>query len=578
MKNFRFQIADEVAGDWSPGGSPTWRVGDGQHFFVATWSDAGADYGWFGIYHDALSHLREQAAALAQRITQWTQRPGQGFRLATLSTQTPGWGLARGRADRIQVWRDPIGRLPLFWCRRRAGLEWGTRPAVLRGFSTEMRHARVEKFLRWDCDSGRDDFWQGTNRLRPGESITVQGGSKPTFTNWWFRPVAALRSAEPIAQQVGDLLTNALVDSTTRGGRLVSQSGGIDSTLLLALMVEAGQQVETISMVDSSSPGFDERIAIQSIVDSLGVEGSFVSINGALQWGKPSVHHPLIDLGPSSHPEAAYFRHFLDRLSYLPESDHQKTLIMGLGADQLFWCSPHYYVLDTMRDVSNWAPALQAGKWRKVADALMTKFGLAKVPVFRSESARHSPWIRGDELPGQYTVWRENFEPRRWLHQKQRQFQSWSWECSMRLIERHRRTTGVLFICPYLQPEIVELSWRLAPRYLWADGFSKWPLRRLLSGRLPPQIVERPKSGLFDEVVWKGLRNHFSPSLESLFGGPRLRRLQSFDESVFRSNIQMLKCGSVDQFRAVGNRFWCAVAAELWLRELTQNSCDGRWD
>lgn len=566
IRNFEFHKAGEVKGEWSRGREPRWHFEEGNIFFAATWRSEEARYGWFGIYHPSLDEIGKLARRIAADVSRWADRRKHWRKLSQLSEKTPGWGLVRWCRERLEIWRDPIGRLPLFWARELGRIEWATRPMSLTRFQPEVRRDRLRQFLMRTRNAGHRDFWEGVLRIRAGGCLSMDG-TRPQMIDWW-PPKYRHLDTEPAPQRIADLLRRSLDDIVRRGGRAVSLSGGVDSSLLMAMLAESGAEPRGWSMVDDSSRVFDERQRIETLLDSLGQQGRFFDIGGKMNWADPSCHHPVLDFGPSTHAEAAYVRPFLDAFTRSLNGDRPRTLICGMGADQLFNCTRDEFYQDGTDKIAGWIRLIRARQWKLGAKQLFRWFGYSTLP---GRDVYPPPtWLRTGTsrmlLPS-----RPVYTRKQWLEKRRSQFKRWVWESAMRLFERYRRTTGVLYETPYLTPRLVEFSLSLSPAALRTEHHAKVLLRRLLVERVPNEIAFGPKSGVFDEVIWRGLCEYFSPPLESMLSNMRLERIVLFDSDSLQHYLRRLTGANEEMVgRRYGHEFWRAVSAELWVRRVEQ--------
>lgn len=566
MRDFRLEKAGEVAGEWRPGSFPEWHTNKGELFFLATWSDAKSRYGWFGVYHESLTHLDELSRDFAADILSWCEAPNTWPRLVDLWKQTPGWGLVCATNNRCRLWRDPIGRLPIFWMKRNDGIEWSTRPSFMQGFSPAIRRSRVKKFLACTNDRNRDDFWQGCSRIAAGETLVKTRRNDTQIAQWWPLNTEPLEPGKRIVSRVGALLTDSIRSTIPSGRCLVSFSGGVDSTLILALVVEdTASEVQTFSMVDPSTKWLDLRENLQQIQALLGVSGQYFDLRGVYRWKCPKIHHPIADFGPAWLSQAAYVTSYLDMVfGYQKADDEPPVLLSGHGADRLFDCRYKTYSEAQAATIASWGENLRRREWKQLVKKSFLLSGCHRLP---GRIGTHPPWLQDyAERMGSGFQWRDLYREGDWFQRRRNCFRSWSWEHSMRLVERYRRTTGVLQRFPFVNPRLAELALRLQPSMLRNAEHSKLPLRFLLKRRVPRNIAFQNRFGGFDEVMWRGILKYMSPPPTELIR--RIREstvFQTVSSETLVKHLEVLKGHSDGPVKPYGHQFWRALAAGLWL-------------
>lgn len=567
MQDFRFSTADDVVGDWSAGRLPYLDSEEGSNFFVASWSVGTSRLFWVGIYHPVLDDLEFAARQLAHSSTNWAIGPGISHHLLALCDHTPGWFFGFGRAEKCCVWRDPIGRLPLFWARKRFGVEWATRPRQLSAFSDKIRRSRLKKFLERSKDFARDEFYQGVQRIRAGEYLVGNPRHSPRLFPWWPDVPKPVSDGEDLARRTAEIVGEALNRSCPTSDCLVSLSGGVDSPTLATLAARGRFSTRSISMVAEGTDVFDERSEIETILEALQISGRFVDIGGSLDWNRPEIHHFCPGFGPSAYSQAAYYRYFLKKVIEESGGRDRAVLVSGLGADQLFGCRRNHYLVDRWIHDRDLDALIHGFNWKRLIKRGTKLLGIDGLPV--PDRRTSPPWMdvdRQNQLPDFY--WSHAFDLKRWTEKRTDQFRSWLWEHSIRLLERQRRATGVLFVLPFLDPSVVEFGLSLRPRHLCTEQVSKWPLRQLLRPIVGDGIALRSKHGVFDEVVWQGLTQYFDPPLDVLLGeNARIQQLPYLAVARVGEKLRSIE----QQNRCVGIRhghdLWRIIASELWLRE-----------
>ena len=115
---------------------------------------------------------------------------------------------------------------------------------------------------------------------------------------------------------------------------------------------------------------------------------------------------------------------------------------------------------------------------------------------------------------------------------------------------------------PFLDPEVIDLAWRLPMDAKIKNGHGKWCLRELLYKRVPKSIVERPKMG-FGVPIGAWLRGPLRDWAEPLLERKRLRNGQVFNEETVRKKWQDHLSGDANW----GHELWSVLMFEAWADE-----------
>lgn len=563
MRDLEFRICGDYSGAWEPTrGRVKSRLARGEHFFLARWKSGDAELGFFGIYHPALGGLKKKLPAIIDDITSTVSVGPNWDELKYLSRQTPGWGLYYSCADYLRLWRDPFGTLPIVLSFRNQGIHWATRPAYLPVPPTKVRQSRVFTFLSDQNDWARDDFWQGVFRLRAGETIHFRRGNDHDFQTWWPGPITDLEEPVELAECTRRLLQESQKRAIAHGARAVSLSGGVDSTLIAALMVESGLKPKAFSMIDPRSPLFDEEKVIEITAEHLNIDVSFFDVGKKLKWAHPEIHHPIPDFGPATMSEAAYMLPFL---RHIKDNGHG-VYCSGQGADHLFSCRPDEYLRHRVFEEGHWREIAKYSRRKTALRHGLHRFGIPTLA--REAHAGPMPsWLTTSSgaVPLRLV---EPFRAEDWKIRKMSQFQSWFWEEVCRLEERFRRVTGVLHLSPFLDPEVAEFAFSLPPSYLRTYRMDKKILRELLSARVPESVATRPKRGLFSEIVARGLLVYLEPPLEKWLDREILSTVlveepHQVYEKISRARHDVTQAGGF-----YGHPFWRLLAVALWQNEV----------
>ena len=187
-----------------------------------------------------------------------------------------------GKAQSLHLVRDRVGKKPIFYADRNGEVVFASEVhALLRGLSAapEVNVEAIPLYLVYRCVPGEISAFRGVRKVPPGTCLTFDARGARAWRYW--RPSFAVkrnRSEAVVLEELEPLLRDAV------RGRLISDvplgaflSGGVDSSLVTALMASEGGRVRTFT-VSMPSAGYDEGPHARTVARHLGTDHHEIAI------------------------------------------------------------------------------------------------------------------------------------------------------------------------------------------------------------------------------------------------------------------------------------------------------------
>ncbi len=184
---------------------------------------------------------------------------------------------------RLLLARDRMGQKPLYWTRLGDRLLFASEVKAFFAdpdFERRLNTAALGRYLRWLYLPGDESLLAGVNRIRPGRLAVIDRTGMTERTYWSLPPFVAdkpVNEAEAV-EEFNRLLTEAvalrLMSEVPLGAFL---SGGIDSSLICALMAKVGERPKTFT-VSFGDRSFDESAPARRAAEHLGTEHTEVAV------------------------------------------------------------------------------------------------------------------------------------------------------------------------------------------------------------------------------------------------------------------------------------------------------------
>jgi asparagine synthase (glutamine-hydrolysing) len=510
------------------------------------------------------------------------------------------WDRARRE---LTLARDRMGEKPLYfgWVGGRFAFASELKAMTrLPGWTARMHPAAIASFLGAGYVRGPQSAIADVFRLPAAGMLTLSIDELRTRRDWawlssrlrsyWSLPEAAIAgTARPASDPAAALsaLTTLLQDAVRL--RLVSDvplgaflSGGIDSSLVVALMqAQSSRPVRTFS-IGFSEREYDEAPYARAVAAHLGTDHSelYAGPDDALAL-VPTLAH-------------AFDEPFADN-SQLPTllvsalaRRHVTVALSGDGGDELFAGYGRYFgILGLWRGLGKLPPAL-----RRKATPLLSAASAMMRPVSPLLPRMHDLPHRLDRLAerlaaGDVDALRLSFiggagvshmqaNPpsrdlshclppaevrdtlRRLMYADQLDYLP---DDILHKVDRASMVYALETRVPLLDHRVVELAWQLPTAMLVDQGQGKQPLRHILDSFVPRALVDRPKQGFAPPMgLW--LRGPLRDWAEALLTPDSLRELPMLDAGGVRTVWKAHLAGRMD----AGIALWSVLMLADWRR------------
>jgi asparagine synthase (glutamine-hydrolysing) len=452
----------------------------------------------------------------------------------------------------------------------------------------------VWDFLTYRYVPGPETIWHGVRKLSPGAALQLPDGRPPVEVPYWTTEVmgpdghATHRLTEKRRQEFTSLFLDAvqlrLTASDVPVGVLLS--GGLDSSAIAAAAVELGHRdFHTFSVGFDEGGYYSELPYARQVASQVGARHHEIIINQKqfLDMLPELVFYsdePVADL--AAIPTLAVCR--LAR-------QHVKVVLSGEGSDEVLGG----YDLD--RAERQWATVralqripsipLAAGvRWssrllsehhqraaRRVAQVPLPEWNRRDLPhitrVFsQSEKERLWPSARGEEstriLQSQYAQSCATDPLQQLLSVYQK---SWLVEDLLMKADKMSMAASLELREPFLDYRLVEWAnrqpnWVKVRRTRLLQYETKSILRRFCAGRLPQEILDRPKRG-FPVPAYRWLQHGLDGWAASILLGKDSRVAEVFETDLVPELLRLARSG--DQQAAA--KVWLLIVLEFWMKE-----------
>ncbi len=422
--------------------------------------------------------------------------------------------------QRLVLARDRYGIKPLYYTQQDGRILFGSRIKALRSVASsvgEVDAAAVNAYFLRQYIGGETTIFSGVKRVLPGQIVEMADSNVVTRYFHVPAPVAPTLRSRP-SDRIS--LERALLSAMRR--HLVSDvpiglflSGGIDSTLLLSLASEVGDEVPDTFTVDFGTDSSSTDAAYARLAsDRFGSRHHeiHVGIDECLETLPEIIEHldqPLADY--ACLPTLVMSRFARKSL---------KVVLGGEGADEVFGGYKRYR--RSLIAETAWPWSGPSPRW-------------VPPPLFRDRERRGllgDAFIPGPDLDSEKRIRRdlETFRSEGAINSVLRtDMRSWLPDNLLAKVDGMSMMTSLEARVPYLDPEVVDAAFRFQGREKVGFGDLKKLLRDVAGDRVPGEILTRPKSG-FTVPVNRWFQGRLADTYrEMVLGGTAVRSWLNVD-------------------------------------------------
>ena len=441
--------------------------------------------------------------------------------------------------------------------------------ALLRlpGLPRELDLEAVDAYLALQYVPGDGTALRGIRKVPPGHVLIAEGASERLERYWQLDPAAPSSSDEEwlerVRSTVGEAVRKRLAADVPLGALL---SGGIDSSIVVALMAQASAEPVRTFTVGFSDAHYDERAFARAVAERYGTVHEELAIDEDVAATLPRLaaayDEPLGD-------EAAFPTFLIAEQA----RRHVTVALAGDGGDEAFAGYERYIAHGLAERVPGVAARTGAAALRLAPAARREP----RSPLFRvarfldvagsSRRERYGRLMEVFPLGLRRELWLDprhaepiRLEPRR------------DGIAGLQLLDVATYLPGDLLLkadiasmahslelrSPFLDHEVMSLGLALPDRLKTRGREGKVALRRAFAQDLPSAVAKRGKTGF-----GVPLGRWFRDDLREL-----ARDVLATDRGWFRADtvgrlLDEHESGHADH----GHRLWCLLMLELWVRE-----------
>jgi asparagine synthase (glutamine-hydrolysing) len=494
-----------------------------------------------------------------------------------------GIALWDARTRTLLVARDRTGIKPLYYAEAGGRVFFGSEAKcvlVNPEVDRQLNPAALDHYLAYQYTPRDGSIFRDVQKLRPGHVLRVRDG-RVAVEQYWQLPVdrtftgTEQEAVGELRRILAEAVRSHMISDVPLGAFL---SGGIDSSLVVALMAQASDRPVKTFSIGFDEAAFDELPHARRVAQHLATEHHELVVRpdalGILDRVVWHFDEPFAD--PSAIPTW-----------YVSEMAHRHVTVVlsGDGGDELFGgytrYRPHPRVESFDRLSAGVGRAVAAAAWRALPHGVRGKNFLRHVardpqgryidsvtffhgderkallsPDLRrglmgwnSEAYFRQPFDRFGHLPANAQLMAFDFET--YLPE----------DCLVK-VDRMSMAHSIESRVPLLDHLVVEFAASLPASMKMPGGRLKHLLKELAFSLVPREILDRPKQG-FGVPIGHWFRGELRDAFGDILGSPLTRGRGYFDQAF----VDRVLAEHLEGKRDHSWRLWQLLVFELWHRQ-----------
>lgn len=489
--------------------------------------------------------------------------------------------------DRLFCARDRLGIKPFVYHWEGGRFAFASEIKVILatlGQTPDIDPVALQQYLRYLYVPAPRSIFQGIHKLLPGHTLVLEKG-RLTISPYW-KLNAFIGQGQAIEEGEALERLDALLDDAVRL-RMIADvelgaflSGGIDSSAILYYMARnSDRPVNTFTLGFQDAPRYDERSDAQLMANALGTRHREIIIapQAADLLSKMVRHFDE----PFGNPTALLI-HELTRAT----KEYATVALAGDGGDEIFGGYPRYeacLLFEKLKFVPKPLFRIGAALANNIPEDASGNHTFRRAKVFlnslsKPQAEMYEDWVAYFSLQEIEGLFRQNGGFDRVVKD------SFLSVPTQDLLIRSSITDLQTFLpnnllaygdamsmanafeirVPLIDHRIVEFMTGLPGHFRIRNGVTKYLMKKLLKGKVPDAIINKPKLGLNPPMgIW--LKKDLKPLMDDYLSQESVDKRQLFHHRHIQKMMEEHQSGKRDRSLFL----WSLIVLEEWFRNYT---------